>query len=124
MLIMGMSLPTYYVTWFLRYFIVYLVLHLICSAIFIGAFSSISFIMPLLIFILFDIVLIIQSFFIQICVTRAKIGIVFALLFFILQYIVNYIVANNNDVTVQIYRSVSVVPHVAFILAFKEMIYA
>ena len=95
MSIMGMKLWLYYFTWFLRYFITYLVLHLIGSAIIAAALPRISFFMPFIIFILFDIVLIVQSFFIQIFFTRSKIGVVFALVFFIVQYIINYVVANT-----------------------------
>ena len=119
MSIMGMKTWVYYLTWFIRYFLAYIVIHLIGCAIFVGAFKNVPYGMPLLVLLLFDIVLAIQSFFIQIFVTKAKIGIVFALLFFILQYIINYVVANNPDVTYAINRSVSIVPHVALILAFK-----
>ena len=95
MSITGMKLWIYYLTWFIRYFIVYLVIHLIVSAIMLGAFKQVPYYITLVIFILFDILLIIQSFFIQIFVTRAKIGIVVALLFFVLQYAINFIIANN-----------------------------
>jgi ATP-binding cassette subfamily A (ABC1) protein 3 len=95
MSITGMKLWIYYFTWFIRYFVVYLVIHLIVSAIMLGAFKQVPYYIPLVIFILFDILLIIQSFFIQIFVTRAKIGIVVALLFFVLQYAINFIIANN-----------------------------
>lgn len=119
MSITGMKLWVYYLTWFIRYFVVYLIIHLICSAIIARTFTYVPYYIPLVVFILFDILLIIQGFFIQIFVTRAKIGIIFALLFFVLQYVINYIVANNSDPTISIYRAVSIVPHVAFILAFK-----
>jgi ATP-binding cassette subfamily A (ABC1) protein 3 len=95
MSITGMKLWIYYFTWFIRYFMVYLVIHLIVSAIINGAFKQVPYYIPLVIFLLFDILLIIQSFFIQIFVTRAKIGIVVALLFFVLQYAINFIIANN-----------------------------
>lgn len=124
MSITGMKLWIYYLTWFIRYFVVYIIIHIIVSAIFSGIFKYVPYIIPLIIFILFDILLIIQSFFIQIFVTRAKIGIIIALLFFVLQYVINYIVANNQDPTIRIYQAVSIVPHVAFVLAFKEMLYA
>lgn len=95
MSIMGMKLWLYYLTWFLRYFIVYLVIHLIGSAILVAAMPNVPYGMILLVFILFDIVLIFQSFFIQIFFTRAKLGVVVALLFFILQYVINYVVATT-----------------------------
>lgn len=124
MSITGMKLWIYYLTWFIRYFAVYIVIHIISSAIISRTFTHVPFYIPFVVFLLFDILLIVQGFFVQIFVTRAKIGIIFALLFFVLQYVINYIVANNSDPTVAIYRGVSVVPHVAFILAFKQMVYA
>lgn len=124
MSITGMKLSVYYLTWFIRYFIVYLIIHAVISGILCVIFKNIPFYVPFVIFILFDILLIIQSFFIQIFVTRAKIGIVFALLFFILQYVINFVISNNQNPTVTIYRLVSIVPHVAYSLALKSMVYA
>lgn len=124
MSIMGMRLSLYYLTWFIRYFMVYLVVHLIGSAILRAALPNVPYIMFLVIFILFDILLIIQSFFIQIFFTRSKIGVVFALLFFMLQYVINYVISTNENPSLSLHQAVSVVPHVAFILAFKEMLYA
>ena len=124
MSIMGMKMRTYYFTWFIRYFLTYLIINLVATGIFVSAFKNIGYFYPFLICLLFHTLLIVLSFFVQIFVTRSKIGIVFALLFFILQYIVIFIVSNNANVTFKIYRAVSIVPHVAFSLAFKEMVYA
>jgi signal transduction histidine kinase len=124
MSIMGMKLWVYYLTWFIRYFAVYLVVHLIGSAILVGAFPHFTFFVPFIVFILFDILLIVQSFFIQIFFTRSKIGMVVALVFFIVQYVLSYTVSTTENPSVSIYQAISVVPHVAFILAFKEMLYA
>ncbi len=124
MSITGMKLWVYYLTWFIRYFIVYLIIHLIISAIISGLFKNVPYYIPFIVFILFDILLIIQSFFIQIFVTRAKIGIIFALMFFALQYVINFIVVSNPEPSMNNNIAVSVVPHVAFILAFKKMLYA
>lgn len=124
MSITGMKLSIYYLTWFIRYFAVYLIIHAVISAVLSMIFKNIPYYVPFVIFILFDILLIIQSFFIQIFVTRAKIGIVFALLFFVLQYVINFVVSNNQNPTIEIFRLVSIVPHVAYSLALKEMVYA
>ena len=121
---MGMKLSLYYLTWFIRYFAIYLVVHAIGSAIMMAALSYVPYYISLVIFLLFDIVLIIQSFFIQIFFTRSKIGIVFALVFFAVQYALNFIVANSEEATLSTYQGISVIPHAAFILAFKEMAYA
>jgi ATP-binding cassette subfamily A (ABC1) protein 3 len=99
MLITGMSLWVYYGTWFLRYFMIYLVVHCVNSFTFSYVFPRAPYYIPIVIYLLFDIVLIIQSFFIQIFVTRAKIGIIFALLFFILQYAASYAISSNSNVT-------------------------
>lgn len=123
MSIMGMKLWVYYSTWFLRFFVIYLVVHAIESGILMVTLRQIPFYIPFMVFILFDILLIIQSFFIQIFFTRAKIGVVFALLFFILQYMVNYITIGNDHPTVETLQLVSIVPHVALIQALKEMLY-
>ena len=119
MSIMGMSTATYYLTWFLRYLLFLIIIHLICSAIFVGAFRSINFGIPFFIFLLFDIVLILQSFFIQTFVTRAKLGVVFALLFFMIQYVLYYTVSANPEAKYQQYAGISIIPHVALILAFR-----
>lgn len=119
-----MKMYIYYFTWFIRYFIIYLLIHLFNSFIFSYAFPRVPYYYPLIIYLLFDAVLIIQSFFIQIFVTRSKIGIIFALLFFTLQFAFNYAVKNNSDTGETVLKAIAIVPHIAYILAFKTMIYA
>src|SRR5690242_1386703 len=97
MSIMGMSLPIYYVTWFIRYFVACLVIHLIGSAIIAATLPHVGFIVPFVVFVLFDIVIIIQSFFIQTFFTRAKLGVVIALLFFLVQFIISFISSNSDN---------------------------
>ena len=121
---MGMSIPLYYFTWFIRYFCVYLVVHLINSAIIHSQLPKVPYYIPFIVFILFDILLIIQSFFVQIFVTNSKIGIIFSILFFVLQYAISFIVNNNSNPSIEINTAVSVVAHVAFGFAFKTMLYA
>ena len=122
--IMGMQLPVYYVTWFIRYFVTCVIIHLIGSAIIAGVLPKVGFIIPFVIFILFDIVLIIQSFFIQTFFTRAKLGVVIALLFFLIQYIISFISSNSDNPTLSVNSGLSVIPHIAFILSFETMLYA
>ena len=124
MSIMGMSTFYYYFSWFIRYFAVYLVMHLICSIIITGSFKAVPFITVFILFILFDIVLIIQNFFIQVFLSRAKIGIVISLLFFLLQYIVSFIATNSDNPTTRINTAISIIPHCAFVLAFQTIVYA
>jgi hypothetical protein len=68
-------------------------------------------------------VLIVQSFFIQIFVTRAKIGMLLALVLFVFQYAINYAVSSNSNVTQGINTGASIIPHVAYVLAFRSMLY-
>ena len=124
MYIMGMKGSKYYFSWFMRYFIVMFVTHLLCSIIFVRTLSNIPFYMPFLVFIFFDILLIIQNFFIQVCLTRAKIGVVISLLFFLLQYILSFVVGTSSNATTSANTAVSIVPHAAFVLAFRTMVYA
>lgn len=121
---MGMTGFNYYMTWFIRYFAIYLVVHIIGSAIVAGQLKHIPFIVPFLVFILFDVVLIIQNFFIQVFLTRAKIGVVIALLFFLVQFILSFIATNSDNPSLGVNGALSIVPHAAFVLAFRTMIYA
>lgn len=124
MYIMGMTGFNYYFSWFVRYFAVGFVVHLLASFIIVGQLKNISFIVPFIVFILFDIVIILQSFFIQVFLTRAKIGVVIALLFFLVQYILSFLATNSDNPTIGVNGALSIVPHAAFVLAFQTMIYA
>ena len=120
---MGMRGINYYFSWFIRYFVVYLVIHLLCSVILARRFEYIPFHVMLLVFILFDITIIIQNFFIQVFLTRAKIGVVISLLFFLVQFIISFIPVNSDNPSLSVNRAVSLIPHVGIILAFRTMIY-
>lgn len=121
---MGMKIRNYYFSWFVRYYAVYVALHLICACIIQASLKSIPFYIPFIIFILFDLVLVMQNFFIQVFLTRAKIGVVISLLFFVLQYVLSFISTNSDNPTLSVNSVLSVIPHVAFVLAFQTMIYA
>lgn len=121
---MGMKLSDYYFSWFVRFFSVYFVLHLICSAIIASLFPHIPFYVPFLVFILFDIVLILQNFFIQVFLSRAKIGILISYLFFAIQYIFSLISTTSDNPTIGVNTGLTVIPHAAYIMAFRTMLYA
>jgi len=121
---MGMKGINYYFSWFCRYFFVFLALHLLGSAIVVGQLKYIKFYMVFILFILFDIVLIVQNFFIQVFLSRAKIGVVISLLFFILQFLISFIPTGSNNPTLGVNAAASIIPHVAFVLAFQTIIYA
>jgi ATP-binding cassette subfamily A (ABC1) protein 3 len=121
---MGMKMSNYYFSWFVRYFAVYVVLHIICSAIMVRSISHVPFYVIFIVFVLFDIVLIIQNFFIQVFLSRAKIGVVISLLFFVIQYVLSFISTNSDNPTLAVNIGISVIPHAAFIIALQTMIYA
>ncbi len=123
MSIMGMNLPLYYFTWFVRWFLTYFLVHLIGSIIITLAFPHISFLLAFFVFILFDLVLIVQSFFIQIFFTQTKLGVIMATLFFLIQFVISFAL-NSDSVTLTQNTFASIVPHVAFILAWQNMFYA
>jgi len=124
MSIMGMKIRNYYFTWFVRYYAVYFILHIICSAIITTQLTYIPFYIPFIVFILFDLVLIIQNFFIQVFLTRAKIGVVISLLFFVIQFVLSFISINSDNPTLGVNAAMSVIPHAAYVLAFQTIIYA
>ena len=116
--IMGMNILTYYFTWFIRYFCTLLLVHAVGSAIYSQAYQHIGFVHAFAVWILFDAVLVIQSFFIQTFFTKSKIGVVIALLFFFLQFIMSIVASNSNNSTETVNMYVSIVPHSALILCF------
>lgn len=119
---MGMTTFNYYFTWFIRYFVVLVVVHVACSFIISSALSYVPFYVPLVTFLLFDVLIIIQNFFIQIFFTRSKIGVVIALLFFVLQYVISFLVSSNTA-TQDVLTKASIIPHAAFVIAFQTMLY-
>jgi hypothetical protein len=123
MKIMGMKLSIYYLTWFIRYFIVYFIIHLISSIILSKA-LGVNMGLLFVTFILFDLVLIIQAFFIQIFFTRAKIGMVIGLLFFLIQFIINFISSNSDNPNLNQFIYTSISPHSAFVSILTELLYA
>lgn len=123
MKIMGMTNTNYYLSWFLRYFFVYAVIHAICTII---LHFSLGFINPGIIFItfiLFDILLIVQSFFIQVFFTKAKLGMVIALIFFIIQYVLNFIVRTSGDPSINNNVPASISAHSAYVLVLQQFLY-
>lgn len=95
MSIMGMKTFKYYFSWFMRNFFVYLVMHIIGSIMVAAQLNYVGFFTVFILFILFDIVLIVQNFFFQVFFTRAKLGVVISLLFFVLQFILSFVATSN-----------------------------
>ncbi len=124
MYIMGMKGFNYYFSWFCRYFIVYFIVNIICSAIIVSQLTSVPFYMPFILLLLIAILLIFQSFFIQIFMTNSKIGIIIALLFFSVQFILSFITTNSDNPTTEVNTIVGFSPHAAIVIAFQTMLYA
>lgn len=66
MKIMGMSPFSYYASWVLKYLAIYVVAHIFTTLVFFQSLNYLDYSLMLVTFILFDIVLIIQSLFIQV----------------------------------------------------------
>lgn len=123
MKIMGMTNTNYYLSWFLRYFFVYLVVHAICTIIFYFSLKNVNPGLIFITFILFDVLLIVQSFFIQVFFTKAKLGMVIALIFFIIQYVLNFIVRTSADPSISNNIPASIPAHSAYVLVLQEFLY-
>jgi ATP-binding cassette, subfamily A (ABC1), member 3 len=124
MYIIGMSGFSYYATWFLREFLVYELVFLASALVLWLVLPYFTFLVPFLIFSFFGVVLILQSFFVQVFLTRAKIGLIFAFFFFVFQYVLSFIVINSDEPSLAVNLGISFIPHVAVILSFKTLIYA
>lgn len=123
MRIMGMRMRYYYLTWFMRYFIIYAIIHGVASGILAYQLKYVPFYVPYILFLLFDSVIITQNFFVQVFVSRAKLGVVITLLFFVLQYVVSLLITNSSSQTEGFNTIMSIVPHVAYILSFTNILY-
>lgn len=82
-------------------------------------FRLVSFWLILLTFLLFDLVLILQSFFVQALCTRAKTGVMVALLLFAVQFLVSFVYKSNPEKSYGMAAGVSISPHGACILILK-----
>lgn len=123
MKIMGMKMRDYYFSWFIRYFVIYVIVHAAVSAMIAYQLSNVPIYVPFIIFILFDITIIIQNFFVQVFVSRARLGIIMALLFFVGQFVVSYVIINDPNPTQWSKLILSIIPHVAYIFSFQNLLY-
>ena len=64
-----------------------------------------------------------QNFFVQVFLSRAKLGVVISLLFFVVQFVVSLLITNNTSQSEDFNNLMSIVPHVAYILAFSNILY-
>ena len=96
MIIMGMKIQYYYITWFIRYFLAYFVIHVVGTGWIVGTLPSIPYQIPFLIFILFDIVLVLQAAIVQFPFKRTIYGVISACLVFALQSSIIGIIAEPD----------------------------
>ena len=91
-----MKVPYYYLTWFIRYFLAYLIIHIVGTGWIIGTLTLIPYHIPLLIFILFDIVLVLQAALVQFPFKRTIYGVISACLVFAIQSSIIGIIAEPD----------------------------
>jgi ATP-binding cassette subfamily A (ABC1) protein 3 len=121
---MGMTSFNYYFSWFIHYFTLYLIINIAHTIILSNTFRQVDISLIFVNFLLFDLVLIFQSFLVQTLCTRAKIGIMFGLLFYAVQFLISFYYKSNTEKTYEMAFIVSLSPHGACILGLKEMVYA
>lgn len=118
---MGMTNTSFYLSWFITYFCVLLFIVIMVSIIMVKyVLSSVTFEIFFFIYLMFAITLIFQAIFISVFFTRAKPGIVFAIVFFLLQYLFRSFMGNGPTATAL--KLVSLSPHTAFTLAINTML--
>ena len=123
MYLMGMNGFSYYFSWFLRYFIVYLVIFIIEAIILSSVLKYIPFYVVLIVNIPYGLALIAQLYFIQVFTTRAKVGVLFAVVAYIFQYGFSLIATNPANSSLFINALVSIAPHSAIVLAYRTLVY-
>lgn len=119
MKIMGLTNFTYYSTWFITYFLLGLITNLGQSGIFVRGLPNVSFALIWLLLTLFNILLIVQGFFIQVFFSKSKIGIIAATIFFALQYLISFVFKVAYRRTYGLAIGVSIVPHAALSIAIQ-----
>lgn len=120
---MGLSTSNYYLTWFIIYFLIGMVTSLGQSGIFIIGLPNVSFGLIWLLLTLFNMLLIVQGFFIQVFFSKSKLGIIAATIFFALQYLISFVFKLSYNRTFALAIYVSIVPHAALSIAILEMSY-
>ncbi|EAR86885.2 ABC transporter family protein (macronuclear) [Tetrahymena thermophila SB210] len=118
MKVMGMSDTSFYLAWIIHYLIIYALCSLFAviilkTAIFKESDFSVLFVWHFL----FGITLIFQSLFITTFFTRAKIGNIIGMVFFLLQYMVIFVIRQQDDVTKSMKNGVSILSHTGTTLA-------
>ncbi|KAL4489354.1 hypothetical protein ABPG72_019009 [Tetrahymena utriculariae] len=118
MKVMGMSDSSFYVSWIIYYFIIYLLCSILISSalkgsIYVSSDWSVIFVWHLL----FGISLIFQSIFVTTFFTKAQVGNIFAMVFFLFQYMAILILTSDGNPTKDEKIGVSFLPQAGTSLA-------
>ncbi|KAL4490757.1 hypothetical protein ABPG72_021811 [Tetrahymena utriculariae] len=117
MKVMGMSDSSFYASWIIYYLIIYIMCSILVAtalkvSIYVSSDWSIIFVWHLL----FGISLIFQSLFITTFFTKAQVGNIFAMVFFLFQYMANMILSNDDNPTKSTKVGISILPQVGTVL--------
>lgn len=117
MKIMGMHDSSFYYSWIIYYEIIYLITSLLVCLILKGTvFAHSNFLLVLISHQLFCWSLIAQSMFIQVFFTRAKIGNIIAMVWFLVMYMTSFFI-NSGDIPTSVRRQGSLSSHTALSFA-------
>ena len=124
MKVMGMSCFWYYATWVFNYFCIYLIAHLFVSLIFFLTFSYVDYSLIFVTFILFDIILILQSMFIQIFFMESVLGTLTALTFFFIQFIGSFVMKSIEVPSDSQLIAASICPFTPLVMIMESIFYS
>lgn len=122
MKVMGMTNTSYYGSWILHEFLVFLVCSIFTAGMVKATLPRIDYFVPLILYVLYGLVLISQSLFIQVFFTRAKMVILFATFLFGFQYILTFLFKNSQEQSLSLSTGVSVSPVSGVSLALLAMV--
>ena len=124
MKVMGMSSFLYYATWGFRYFVIYLIAHLATTLIFYFTFQYVSFSLIFVTYLLFDLVLIVQSLFVQTFFIDSVLGTLTALTLFFIQYIGSFVIKSIEVPQEMQLLTASICPYTALVMIMEEIFYS
>jgi ATP-binding cassette subfamily A (ABC1) protein 3 len=122
MKVMGMTNTSYYGSWILHEFLVFFVASAFNAGMVHATLPRVDFFVVLLLYLLYSLVLIAQSLFIQVWFTKAKIAILSATFLFGFQFMMCFLFKNSLDQTLDLSSGVSVSPIAGVSLALLAML--
>ena len=119
-----MSSLSYYGSWIIKYLVVYLITHTLVTLVMWSTLEYLNFSLALITFFLFDLVLIVQSLFVQVFFVNSVLGTLVALTFFFLQYLVSFVIESLSSPSQTQLLLASLCPFCSFSLIMQEIFYA